>query len=110
MTRKTPIVLETLSNFWCEAAVLVAVFGLLDEVMKHERLTLAWTITSVSCERFPVSRNDVEDLDSIMTPFASSTLDALMVLAALSFVGGWLLKRAESRRQRSGQVDSKSRA
>jgi hypothetical protein len=41
VTRTNAIVLETFGEFWCEAAVLVAVFGLLERIMKHEGLTVA---------------------------------------------------------------------
>jgi hypothetical protein len=39
MRRPRSIVLETLGEFWCEAAVLVAVFGILDKVVRNESLT-----------------------------------------------------------------------
>jgi hypothetical protein len=49
MTRRSTILFETLGDFWCEAAVLVAVFGLLDDVIKHDRLSLVWTIKTLGC-------------------------------------------------------------
>jgi hypothetical protein len=46
---RSRVVLETLGEFWCEASVLVAVFGLLDKVMKYEELTLAWAGKTLGC-------------------------------------------------------------
>ena len=48
MTTKKSIVLEAVGDFWCEAAVLVAVFGLLDRIMRHEDLTLSWSVGAVA--------------------------------------------------------------
>jgi hypothetical protein len=48
MTTKKAIVLEAVGDFWCEAAVLVAVFGLLDRIMRHEELTLSWSVGAVA--------------------------------------------------------------
>jgi hypothetical protein len=36
------IALQSLGDFWCEAAVLVAVLGPLERVLRQETLTLAW--------------------------------------------------------------------
>jgi hypothetical protein len=49
MTRANAIVLDTFGEFWCEAAVLVAVFGMLERIMKHEELTIAWTVAALGC-------------------------------------------------------------
>ena len=49
MTRTNAIVLETFGEFWCEAAVLVAVFGLLERIVKHEELGVAWTVATIGC-------------------------------------------------------------
>jgi hypothetical protein len=43
------IVFETLGDFWCEAAVLVSVFGLLDKILKPDGLTVPWTFKSLGC-------------------------------------------------------------
>jgi len=43
------IVLGTFADFWCEAAVLVGVFGMLDKILKSEGLTFAWTVKSLGC-------------------------------------------------------------
>jgi hypothetical protein len=48
MTTKKSIVLEAVGDFWCEAAVLVAVFGLLDRIMRHEDLTLRWSVGAIA--------------------------------------------------------------
>ncbi len=47
--RARTIAINTFAEFWCEAAVLVAVFGLLDKVMKHEDLSSLWTAATLSC-------------------------------------------------------------
>jgi hypothetical protein len=47
--RARSTILETFGELWCEAVVLVAVFGLLDKIVKHEDLTLAWTAASLGC-------------------------------------------------------------
>jgi hypothetical protein len=47
MTSKKTIALEAIGDFWCEAAVLVAVFGLLDRITRHEDLTLSWSAGAV---------------------------------------------------------------
>jgi hypothetical protein len=47
--RARSIILETFGEFWCEAAVLVAVFGILDKILKHEDLTWGWTAASLGC-------------------------------------------------------------
>jgi hypothetical protein len=49
MNRLRPLVLKTVGEFCCEAAVLVAVFGLLDRVVKCEELTWRWAATSIGC-------------------------------------------------------------
>ena len=49
MARKSTILFETVGDFWCEAAVLVAVFGLLDDVIKHDRLDLLWGTKTLGC-------------------------------------------------------------
>ena len=49
MNRRSTILFETLGDFWCEAAVLVAVFELLDDVIKHDRLSVLWTIKTLGC-------------------------------------------------------------
>jgi hypothetical protein len=49
VTRTNAIVLETFGEFWCEAAVLVAVFGLLERIMKYEELTVACTVATIGC-------------------------------------------------------------
>jgi hypothetical protein len=49
MIRARSIILETVGEFWCEAAVLVAVFGLLDKVLRHEDLTASWAVRSLGC-------------------------------------------------------------
>jgi hypothetical protein len=43
------VILQTLGDFWCEAAVLVEVFGLLDEILRHEALSLSWTMKTIAC-------------------------------------------------------------
>jgi hypothetical protein len=48
MTTKKSIVLEAVGDFWCEAAVLVAVFGLLDRIMRHDELTPSWAFTAIA--------------------------------------------------------------
>ena len=45
--RADAVILESLGDFWCEAAVLVGVFGLLDEVLRHDSLSLAWAAKTV---------------------------------------------------------------
>jgi hypothetical protein len=47
-TSKKSIALEAVGDFWCEAAVLVAVFGLLDRIMRHDELTLSWGFTAIA--------------------------------------------------------------
>jgi hypothetical protein len=49
MSRMRPVFLETSGEFCCEAAVLVAVFGLLDRVVKYEDLTWRWTVAALGC-------------------------------------------------------------
>ena len=49
MNRLRVVVLETVGEFLREAAVLVAVFGLLDRVVKDEDLTLAWAAAVSGC-------------------------------------------------------------
>jgi hypothetical protein len=39
---ESPIALQSLGEFWCEAAVLIAVFGPLERVLRRETLTLEW--------------------------------------------------------------------
>jgi hypothetical protein len=48
MASKKTIALEAVGDFWCEAAVLVAVFGLLDRIMRHDDLTLGWGFTAIA--------------------------------------------------------------
>jgi hypothetical protein len=43
------VVLETFGDFWCEAAVLVGVFGLLDEILRHGAVRLAWAEKTLAC-------------------------------------------------------------
>jgi hypothetical protein len=43
------VVFETLADFWCEAAVLVAVFGLLDKILNADGLPLAWALKALGC-------------------------------------------------------------
>ena len=47
-TSKKSIALEAVADFWCEAAVLVAVFGLLDRIVRHDELTPSWAFTAVA--------------------------------------------------------------
>ncbi len=47
--RARSTVLESFGDFWCEAAVLVAVFAILGKLLKHERLTWAWAVATVGC-------------------------------------------------------------
>jgi hypothetical protein len=49
MKRPRVVVSETVGEFVREAAVLVAVFGLLDKVVKGEELTLAWAVAVAGC-------------------------------------------------------------
>jgi hypothetical protein len=49
VTRKNAIILKTFGDFWCEAAVLVAVFGVLERVLRHEELTVTWTAAPIGC-------------------------------------------------------------
>ncbi len=44
MTSRKSIALESIGDFWCEAAVLVAVFGLLDKIMKDQVPTVEWAM------------------------------------------------------------------
>jgi len=49
VTRTNSIVLEAFGELWCEAAVLVAVFGMLERIMKHEDLTVSGTLAALGC-------------------------------------------------------------
>jgi hypothetical protein len=48
MTPRKAIALEAIGDFWREAAVLVAVFGLLDRMTRHEDLTLSWGVGALA--------------------------------------------------------------
>jgi len=43
------IVLETSADFWCEAAVLVAVFGILDKMLRSDAVTFVWALKTLGC-------------------------------------------------------------